>query len=64
MVAGSRQIDGRHPIYEICPVHELYVPWWAWPFELIHRAIFGQVKLKGIDVPVDGVTREFHLDKS
>jgi hypothetical protein len=20
---------------------ELYVPWWAWPFELLYRAVFG-----------------------
>ena len=24
---------------------EFYVPWWAWPLELIHRAIFGYPKL-------------------
>ena len=22
-----------------------YVPWWAWPLELVHRAIFGRVKI-------------------
>ena len=21
--------------------HELYVPWWSWPLELLHRFIFG-----------------------
>lgn len=26
---------------------ELYVPLWAWPLELLHRAIFGRVHLKG-----------------
>jgi len=25
---------------------EYFVPWWAWPFELIHRAIFGHVRLE------------------
>ena len=23
---------------------EFYVPFWAWPFELLHRAFFGSVK--------------------
>jgi len=25
---------------------ELYVPWWAWPFELLHRLIFGRAYIK------------------
>jgi hypothetical protein len=25
--------------------HEFYVPVWAWPFELLHRLIFGSTKL-------------------
>jgi hypothetical protein len=25
-------------------VMEFYTPWWAWPFELLHRAIFGNSK--------------------
>lgn len=25
---------------------EFYVPWWAWPFELLHRLIFGSTKFK------------------
>jgi len=24
---------------------EIYVPWWAWPFEIIHRMIFGSSKI-------------------
>jgi hypothetical protein len=24
---------------------ELYVPWWAWPFELAHRAVFGRSRI-------------------
>lgn len=24
---------------------EFYVPWWAWPFELAYRAIFGNARL-------------------
>jgi hypothetical protein len=28
---------------------ELVIPWWAWPFEIIHRMIFGYVKLERID---------------
>lgn len=24
---------------------ELYVPWWAWPFELLHRLAFGNPEL-------------------
>lgn len=26
-----------------------YVPWWAWPLELFHRAIFGYPKLEKIE---------------
>jgi len=29
-------------------VHELYVPWWSWPFELLHRLVFGRAKLGDI----------------
>ena len=30
-------------------VHEFYVPWYAWPLELVHRMIFGSTKIeKGI----------------
>ena len=25
---------------------EFYVPWWGWPFEMIHRLIFGKAVLK------------------
>lgn len=25
--------------------HEFYVPWYAWPLELIYRAVFGKVEL-------------------
>lgn len=27
-------------------LREIYVPWWAWPFELTHRLIFGSTKIK------------------
>jgi len=26
-------------------VREFFVPWWAWPLELLHRGIFGHTKL-------------------
>jgi len=29
---------------------ESYVPWWAWPLELIHRSIFGHAKLTATKV--------------
>jgi hypothetical protein len=25
---------------------EFYVPWWSWPFELLHRLIFGNPKVE------------------
>ena len=28
---------------------ELYVPWWAWPLELAHRAVFGPVSLSNAE---------------
>lgn len=27
---------------------EFYVPWWGWPFEILHRCIFGYPKLNKI----------------
>gem|GEM_PF-5263448 len=27
------------------PCIEFYVPWWAWPLELLHIAVFGRAKL-------------------
>jgi len=27
-------------------VHEFYVPFWAWPFEWLHRLIFGRATIK------------------
>ena len=27
------------------PSIEFFVPWWAWPLELLHRAIFGSTRL-------------------
>ena len=33
------------PCPSSCRCVEFYVPWWAWPFELIHRAIFGKTKI-------------------
>jgi hypothetical protein len=26
-------------------IHEFYVPWWAWPLELLHRIIYGKTTL-------------------
>ena len=26
--------------------YEFYVPFWAWPFELLHRLFFGKVTLE------------------
>lgn len=42
-------------------VYEFYIPWWGWPFELVHRAIFGRVKMKAIECKADGVMREYDL---
>jgi hypothetical protein len=33
----------------VLPVQEFYVPWWAWPLELLHRIIFGRAKLEAIE---------------
>jgi hypothetical protein len=27
------------------PIMEFYVPWWAWPLELLHRLVFGYAKI-------------------
>lgn len=27
---------------------EFYVPFWAWPFELLHRMVFGSTKITSI----------------
>ena len=43
-VRNAVQIDGQG----LPPVRELYVPWWAWPLELLHRAIFGRAKLEDL----------------
>lgn len=43
------------------PCIELYVPWWAWPLELVHRAIFGNPKLTPIEGIADGKVREVKL---
>lgn len=32
---------------------EFYVPWWAWPLELIHRAVFGYPRLTAIKAQPD-----------
>jgi len=32
----------------ILPVMEFYVPFWAWPFELLHRLIFRRIRLYSI----------------
>ncbi len=32
---------------------EFYVPWYAWPFELLHRIIFGKATLES--KPTQGV---------
>ena len=36
----SVQIDG---LWTACS--EFYVPWWAWPLEIVHRLAFGKVKV-------------------
>jgi len=32
---------------------EFYVPWYAWPFELLHRLVFGKATLE--NKPTQGV---------
>ncbi len=34
----------------VLPVQEFYVPWWAWPLELLHRIIFGRAKIEAIEI--------------
>ena len=46
----------------IQPCIELYVPWWGWPFELLHRLIFGNPKMTAIEGTADGQTRLVHLN--
>ena len=43
---------------------ELYVPWWAWPFELTHRMVFGNLKLTRIAIEgiADGKVHEVKLN--
>lgn len=31
--------------WQVLPLCEVYVPWWAWGFELLHRLVFGYPKL-------------------
>jgi hypothetical protein len=39
-------VDGiRINYFQFQPCVEFYVPIWAWPFELLHRIVFGSVKL-------------------
>jgi len=28
---------------------KIYVPWWAWPLELLHRLVFGYPKLEAAE---------------
>lgn len=28
-------------------VIELFIPWWGWPLELLHRMVFSKVKIVG-----------------
>lgn len=28
---------------------EFYVPWWGWPLELLHRAVFGRAIIRPLD---------------
>ncbi len=41
----QRQIVSVHTSQGWTGGAELYVPFWARPFELIHRAVFGAVKI-------------------
>jgi hypothetical protein len=41
---------------------EFYVPWWAWPFELIHRMIFGRAKLTPIKSTPNGSLQELKAE--
>lgn len=47
----------------IHPAIEFYVPFWAWPLELLHRAFFGNPKLTAIEGIADGKTRMVSLGK-
>ncbi len=38
---------------DLPPCVEFYVPWWGWPLELTHRAIFGTPKLTAIEAPIN-----------
>jgi len=44
----GQPIAGKNPCREISTC-EFYVPWWGWPLELLHRAIFGYAKLEKLD---------------
>jgi hypothetical protein len=43
----TRQCKLAHQIagQGLAPVQEFYVPFWAWPLELLHRLIFGSSKI-------------------
>lgn len=43
--AGPPPIAANYAHGEI-PGAQIYVPWWAWPLELLHRAVFGKVTLQ------------------
>jgi len=43
----EERIDEINHLWHACA--ELYVPWWAWPLELLHRMIFGKIVLEKID---------------
>jgi hypothetical protein len=55
---AAAKLDGALVAFSGLPLHvdefrnnalvEVYVPWWAWPLELIHRAIFGRVILSNV----------------
>ena len=32
---------------------ELYVPFWAWPLEILHRLVFGSTKIEAVSVEED-----------
>lgn len=38
------QLIGK-PQSGVLPVQEFYVPWWAWPLEILHRILFGKKKI-------------------
>lgn len=43
----------KHPIEPAgMPCFKLVVPFWAWPLELLHRAVFGKAKIIAVEAEV------------